>query len=210
MDSSFKTIRDGLALLYSVQRKPIVFGAESHGYILNPPLSESVVKQFEDKHRIHLPEDYRSFLIAIGDGGAGPFYGVFRLGEMDDNHDNIKWKEGDGFIGKLSRSFPFNTSWNDLTGLPHETDDEDEYQKAYEAFDSTYWNPDNVNGAIPLCHRGCALRDWLVVTGHEAGHMWHDARADHKGLAPISIGKKQRVTFLEWYTHWLNQAMSEL
>ena len=41
---------------------PEVFGAESHKFKLNPPLSESVVKRFETKHKIRLPEDYRRFV----------------------------------------------------------------------------------------------------------------------------------------------------
>jgi len=129
---------------------------------------------------------------------------------MDDCFDFRKWKEGDGFVGKLSKPFPHKKPWNDLTGEPEETDDEEEYEKALEAFDERYWTPDNVNGAIPICHEGCANRDWLVVTGPEAGHVWHDARTDQKGLYPIAIGKKKRVTFLEWYVDWLNQALAKL
>ena len=45
-----------------------------------------------------------------------------------------------------------------------------------------YWVP--VDGAIPVCHEGCAVRDWLVVSGPEAGRVWHDATADMKGWSP--------------------------
>ena len=198
MDASFDAILDGLERLRTAKRQPNVFGAESHGFELNPSLPESAVEKFEAKHRIRLPEDYRSFLINLGNGGAGPFYGVFKLGEMDDSFDFQKWKEGDGFVGVLSKPFPHAAPWNDLPAEPEETDDEEEYEKALEAFDAVYWNPDNVNGAIPLCHEGCAYRDWLVVTGREAGQLWHDARTDPAGLWPITIGKKKRVPFLEW------------
>jgi hypothetical protein len=210
MNRKLETIRDDLERFRAAKRQPKVFGAEAHGFDLNPPLSESAVRKFEVQHRIQLPEDYRDFLVRLGNGGAGPFYGVFKLGEMDDCFDFQKWKEGDGFVGELSKPFPHKRAWNDLTGEPEETDDEDEYEQALEAFDERYWTPDNVNGAIPICHEGCAYRDWLVVTGPEAGHMWHDARTDHKGLYPIAIGRKKRVTFLEWYVDWLNQALAKL
>jgi len=168
------------------------------------------VQEFEVEHRIGLPEDYRSFLINLGNGGAGPYYGIFKLGEMDNSHDSQQWEEGDGFVGVLSKPFPHMERWNDVTGEPEETDDEEAYERALEEFDQRYWTADNVNGAIPICHEGCALRDWLVITGREAGHMWHDARADQEGLYPIKIGKKKRVTFLEWYVHWLNEALARL
>jgi hypothetical protein len=35
-----------------------VFGAASHEYKLNPPLSASVIEAFEGRHGISLPEDY--------------------------------------------------------------------------------------------------------------------------------------------------------
>src|SRR6266404_2538792 len=73
-----------------------------------------------------------------------------------------------------------------------------------------YWNSENVNGAIPICHKGCAYRDWLVVSGPEAGHVWHDARADQAGLYPVAIATKKRGTFLDWYMHWLHGALAML
>jgi hypothetical protein len=71
-------------------------------------------------------------------------------------------------------------------------------------------NSEHVNGAIPICHEGCAYRDWLVVSGPEVGHLWRDARADQRGLYPVSIGKRKRVTFLQWYVDWLYKALETL
>jgi hypothetical protein len=206
----FDIIRNGLERLRTAKRPPKVSGAEAHGFELNPPLSDSEVRSFEAKHHIRLPEDYRGFLINLGNGGAGPYYGVFKLGEMDDAFDSQAWQEDDGFVGVLSKPFPHIAAWNDLTGKPEETDDDAEYERALDTFDQHYWNPNNVNGAIPICHEGCALRDWLVVSGSEAGHIWHDARVDRAGLYPISIGQKKRITFLDWYVDWLNESLATL
>ncbi len=157
METSFDTICDGLERLRTAKRQPKVFGAESHGFNLNPPLSDSAVQKFETKHRVRLPEDYRRFLVNVGNGGAGPFYGVFKLGEMDDSFDFQKWKEGDGFVGVLSKPFPHTAPWNDLPEEPEETEDEEQYEKAIEAFDAIYWNPDNVSGAISAMPRRMCL-----------------------------------------------------
>jgi hypothetical protein len=53
-----------------------VFGSKQHRYRLGPTLSESELAAFESANRIRLPDDYRRFLAMVGNGGAGPFYGV--------------------------------------------------------------------------------------------------------------------------------------
>ena len=206
MSAKLETIHQDLERLRAVRPRPQVFGAESHGFVLNSPLSAAAVETFEAKHRVRLPADYRRFLIEVGNGGAGPYYGIFKLGEMDDSFGFQRWSESDGFVGVLSRPFPHTEAWNDLTGEPEDEGDEE----AFEEFDKQYWSSERVNGAIPICHEGCAIRDWLVVSGPEAGHIWHDARVDEEGLRPVSIGTKTRVTFLEWYLHWLDAALARL
>jgi hypothetical protein len=61
-----------------VQRR--VFGSDRHGYRLGPALSEAELVSFESAQRVILPEDYRCFLATVGNGGAGPFYGLELLG----------------------------------------------------------------------------------------------------------------------------------
>ena len=59
------------------------FGAYEHKYQLNPPASAEAVAAFEARFHVSLPEGYRSFLLWMGNGGAGPFYGLYRLGEAE-------------------------------------------------------------------------------------------------------------------------------
>jgi hypothetical protein len=194
-----------------------VFGAEAHGFQTHPPLPETVIRDFEDRHRVRLPVDYRGFLIHVGNGGAGPFYGLFKLDEMDDAFKHKRWKEGDGFVGTLAEPFPHRSAWNDRAGEPEydeaREDDpqrEDEYQRRMDEWEQAYWNPVNVNGAIPICHLGCALRQWLVVSGPEAGHVWDDDRADLGGLKPLQQNGRDRVRFGQWYSDWLDDAVQQL
>jgi hypothetical protein len=181
-----------------------VFGAESHGFVLNPPLSVSDIAAFEERYEVTLPQDYRLFLELVGNGGAGPAYGLFRLGEMDAGFEMKPWIEGE-FVGTLSAPFQHTTPWNDIIGEPDEMSDEEGYERALDEFERRYFDPTLVDGAIPICHLGCALRQWLVVTGPEAGNVWNDYRADHRGLCPVTLTSKGRVTFYEWYRAWLDQ-----
>lgn len=177
------------------------FGASSHRYLLHPVVPEKTLAAFEKKHGIVLPADYRDFLRLVGDGGAGPYYGVFRLGEMDDNYEHAKWKARSHFVGAPEEPFPHRSAWN----LSEEELEEIQGSEDDEAIMARYWKP--VNGAIPICHEGCALRDWLVVTGPEAGRIWHDATADYEGWKPITDPSGEHSTFLSWYLRWLDRAL---
>ena len=190
------------------QLRPGVFGSDAHNFELHPPLSEARVAQFERHAKIALPSDYRWFITTIGDGGAGPFYGVFRLGEMDDDFASRRWQEGDAVVGSLAAPFLLSDEWNDLTGKPEDSrseDDPDAYEAQLDAFEERYFHP--VDGAIPICHRGCALRVWLVVSGPETGNLWDDNRADYEGFAPIAASNAPRTSFLTWYHGWMDTSL---
>ena len=57
------------------------FGAESHGFRLNPPLTERQVESFEGRYGVVLPIEYRVFITSVANGQAGPAYGMFSLEE---------------------------------------------------------------------------------------------------------------------------------
>jgi len=191
--------------------KVAVFGSDVHQFRLLPPLPISQIERFERQHRIRLPEDYREFLLFAGRGGAGPFYGLFEFHHMDDAHGMKRWEAGDTFVGSLATPFRYADAWNDLTGRPDDSlidANQDEYDRQCEAFEKRYWFP--IDGAIPICHCGCALRQWLVVSGREAGEVWGDDRADYAGLYPIRTQDEERVRFRQWYRDWLDSALKAI
>ena len=55
------------------------FGESKHGFRLGPPLGEGELAAFEQVHGVSLPAGYRAFLTEIGNGGAGPYYGLVPL-----------------------------------------------------------------------------------------------------------------------------------
>lgn len=68
------------------------YGAEIHHYEFAPVLGLSDVRDFEQRHRIQLPQAYVEFLTQVGNGGAGPDLGMFSLEELElrnfYNHSN--------------------------------------------------------------------------------------------------------------------------
>jgi hypothetical protein len=112
-----------------------VFGSEQHRY-----LSELVA--FESANRIGLPNDYRRFLAMVGNGGAGPFYGLARL---------------NAYGRDLSRPFPLTTATDALA--------DEELERLPECCDE-------YPGILELCHQGCAIYSYLVVNGTAHGTIW--------------------------------------
>ena len=206
-----------------------VFGASAHDYALREPLREADVVAFERQHSIALPADYRAFVTQLGDGGAGPFYGVCALGAFEDDEP---WTPGE-FIGHPGARFPHKAAWN----APMEVIDA--VNKGDHAAEAAY-HACGLDGIVPLATEGCGLFDVLVVTGPEAGHVWHDARTDYGGVVPWAEGKdaakahgrtwtadlivtsgkrtkqpaamtpQRRLTFLEWYERWMMLAAASI
>jgi SMI1 / KNR4 family (SUKH-1) len=229
LDERLERVVGGLARLAQLDAKRELFGARTHAYRAGAVLTEADVARFEATHGLQLPSEYRAFLRQVGDGAAGPFYGILPLGEDDDG----PWTP-DGVVGRPGAAFPYDAPWNwpeDRLATMYEGDDE-----AIEAATAAYWRP--LDGAIPLAHEGCALRDWLVVTGPEAGHVWHDATAEYGGYRPWGHGPEAkaagamiwrpamigsrarwgdasharrpapRVSFLAWYEIWLELSLA--
>lgn len=208
-------IRQGLRRLKELDPGFGLFGANSHHYELNPPLPEEDVTEFECKHSIRLPADYRRFLLNLGNGGAGPTYGLFPLDRHDDGWKFCSFESG-FLVGDLAQAFTHRDAWNannelwsrepDLESLTQE-----EQHQAMETWDrlleTEYWSRSIMGGAIPICHLGCARRQWLVVTGAEQGNVWVDDRADNRGVYPLRSEEGDRVDFAQWYMGWMSDSL---
>jgi hypothetical protein len=215
MPESFdkRTVLRLLGELDRRDRQRRVFGSGSHQYKLNPPLEVSVVEAFEERHGIALPGDYRLFITEISNGGAGPAYGVLPFGKDDDDRD---W-EGGGLVGDPSKPFSHSTAWNLPESFWHGAPDPppgtplEEEDRLMEAWDreleAHYWNPAIMDGAVPICHLGCALRQWLVINGEQRRFVWNDFRVDNRGLSPVLGGSGEPMTFADWYMTWLDDSI---
>ena len=171
-----------------------VFGASSHKYELSPPASLTEVEQFEQKHQFSFPLCYREFLLSLGNGGAGPFYGLYPLGYC---LDDLAEKVGDT-LGKPSVVHPGITrdAWNKLTHRLQNDEDitDDEFDREIA----------NVYaGIMPLGTQGCDSIHALVVTGQHAGRVIN---------AEIGCDWEPKFcyedNFLDWYERWLDEVIS--
>jgi len=197
-------IRERLAWFADNDAAGTVFGAIQHRWQLAPPLSEEAVGAFEAAHGVSLPADYRAFLLAVGDGGAGPYYGLSPLAPLEretmpshhvvakDEEGRVLAEAGTGprpvpdVVSSTARPFPLTGEWRLADG-----------RAPVERGASVY------DGCVHLCEQGCGYFDFLVVHGEAAGQVWSDYTA---GDGPIT---KAHDTFLDWYERWLEGAHVE-
>lgn len=155
---------------------------------INEALTEQAVLDFESKHDIKLPNDYRLFITNLFDGGVGPEQ-IMPLEFWDSVHNAVYL----GSLGnKLSEPFLLNNEWKDDYNSQEDDDENFEYNSV-------------VNGTIRLCHIGCGNFLFLVVNGNEYGNIWIDDRASNGEIVPLKNGLvDDRITFEKWYNNWLD------
>ncbi|WFL79023.1 SMI1/KNR4 family protein [Altererythrobacter arenosus] len=165
----------------------------SHHYRMEPTASEHQVAAFEQAHGVTLPEDYRKFLIELGNGGAGPGYGIFPLGEGEEEQLPQE------LLQNLSTDFSLIDTWNE-SRLAVGRGDNDSIP------DEDYYSCSVIAGAIEIATDGCALFYLLVVSGPGKGQIWFDKRADGEGVVPVRDERGAILTFGPWYQRWLDDA----
>ena len=140
-----------------------------HRYELNPPVNDKFIFDFEKEYDIKLPLDSREFYLKLGNGGAGPDYGLF--------------------------SFDLIQEY-----LPK---DQPDHLK-------TLFKKRTLEGCIYISDMGCAAWELLVISGRERGQIFLDVRADMGRVIPYVIGDNKKISFLEWYEHWLDEYLERI
>jgi len=83
-----------------------LFGAKRHCYQLNPPVAAAFVRETEARYGFTLPEDYFRFITEVGDGGAGPDYGIEPFASfLRKGHDRAARRFYDDYRRSLSQPF---------------------------------------------------------------------------------------------------------
>lgn len=219
MNEQLDRIKNKLEQLRILDKDLELFGADTHEYLLNPVLTSEQVAQFKVDYKIDLPKEYVSFLTTIGNGGAGPFYGVNTLQDGRINFfDNTE--EGNHQYFDLSKAFPHIQSWNVETELQelyekiekaNEAGDEELEEELFEQKWEIIGGEEHDFGRLNTADYGCGVTISLIVNGQEKGNMWTDDRTNDAGLYPTTeLGNKTKITFLDWYELWLDNSIEEI
>lgn len=209
MTNQLDKIRNKLEQLRQLDPYFEIFGASKHQYKINPKVSAQKLKQFEADHKIKLPAEYAAFITQIGNGGAGPFYGLEPLKNV--LFYSLDFREKDDLLNP-SKPFLHTEAWNmSFTPTADIEKDRQEYDKEYNYFSKFYHNKEHRNGVIAICNFGCGVSINLVVNGQEYGNIWSDDRESNGGIYPTTeYGITDRITLLNWYELWLDDSIAEM
>lgn len=209
MKEQLTRISDKIQQLRKLDKSFTLFGSQKHKYKLNPTISIGKVRQFEQAYNVTLPKDYVEFITTLGNGGAGPYYGL----EPFENclFDDLDYKRTDSLLNP-SKPFLHTEPWNlEFSTTIDEEDNEEEHEKEYTKFEEQYFDKEQMNGVIAICNFGCAVSLNLVVNGQEYGNIWTDDRGSDNGIYPShELGNKDKVSFLNWYELWLDNSLNEI
>ena len=216
MKEQLERIQQKLAQAKAADKDLEVFGASSHKYHLNPPVSEAEVLAFEEKYGISLPEDYRAFVQTIGDVNtqkletmAGPYYGLYAFGiQVDD----LLYEGSEIYLKAPCALSPDMTQeeWEALSDplLMSEEDDEDFEEDEEEGYvieveDNYIEECGKVfGGLLPLGSQGCTYYHALVLNGKYAGRV---VNVDLDLAQPKFAFE---TNFLDWYERYLDEGIS--
>ena len=211
MKEQLQRIQQKLAQAKAADKDLQVFGASSHKYHLNPPVSEAEVLAFEEKYGVSLPKDYRAFVQTIGDANAqkletmaGPYYGLSAFGTQV---DDLLYEGSEIYLKAPCALSPDMTQeeWETLSA-PLELDDfENEEEEGYviEVEDNYIEECGKVfGGLLPLGSQGCAYYHALVLNGKYAGRV---VNVNWDLLKPVFAFE---TNFLDWYERYLDEVIS--
>ncbi len=158
------------------------YGADKHKYKFSPVVPISVVRKFEERHKIELPMGYVSFLTQVGNGGAGPEGGLYSLDEVEFNnylsHSPIKC----GYAMIRARQDYHDIPYTIESTVPviDFAEDEEKWFEWYENLGHAYESGGNYsristelyNGLIQICSAEDGKNTiYLICTGKYKGQI---------------------------------------
>ena len=151
------------------------YGASTHKYLLNPPAEHSLIEAFEEKFEVSLPEEYVGYLTQLGNGGAGPQYGITPL----------TTSVSEFWAARYAQPFKMHPrpKMKPEDPITH--------------IDPKLFN-EMLNGLHYIGEFGYTIT-CLIVKGEEKGRV---AYIDEEGRCPPSLAEEN--SFLDWYECWVS------
>jgi uncharacterized protein (TIGR02996 family) len=180
-----RRIKEKLPRLKSGDTSLKSFAAHHHRFQTLPPLPVAAIRTLEHQFGVRLPDDYFEFLVRVGEGGAGPSYGLYPFRRACHRI--------------MAQPFPFEGTAAPGEGyeLPEDTD------SVFVRWSEGGFSSRCYGGCIVLADHGCCSVSHLVLTGQHRGQVW-----DYWGGGD-GLWHPTGMSFLGWYESWLDQGLRD-
>jgi hypothetical protein len=179
------------------------WGARNHEYRLHAPLAVDELRRYEEQYGVRFPESYASFLLELGNGGAGPGVGLYTLSEsVSKFEEKCDWCKKHRYVRPcLDLPFPANTMLAEVMCKIHEQVANDIYEQMKRP---KVHLPSNIDGVMEVSNESCCQL-YLVVTGDQRGCIWSAGNQEDDWLP--AGDDPNRLGFLDWYESWLDGSL---
>lgn len=168
-----------------------VFGAGTHKYKFNTVVSLAEVREFEDRNKITLPDDFVTFLTEIGNGGAGVDYGVYKLERIQQEIDNLWLNSGKTILDYDN----YREKWAELCKEYDNTDDDKILNRIYSIL---------TDGLLPIGTAGCTVDYVIVCKGSNYGKIAYIDYNFFEDSPPEIIAN----SFSEWIENYFTKIIN--
>ena len=182
-------IKSKLVQLKQKDKDFSVSGSKNHKYNVNEKISRKKLMEWERANQVRLPEHFALFLTEVGNGGAGPYYGIYELDEA------VSFSALEALTSKcvLYPNMP-NEEWNLLTVPLVRVKD-----YSYDETDAAYEKV--MGGMLCIGTQGCEYNMYIVIEGEHKGKVVYTA--DFYKDSPFFFVYESN--FLDWYERWLDE-----
>ncbi|MDE6732156.1 MAG: SMI1/KNR4 family protein [Oscillospiraceae bacterium] len=185
-------------LIGGLRDKYTLFGAMKHKYALNPPVDRALVESAEERYGFSFPRDYFEFITEVGDGGAGPEYGIDPFAEFISESNTMN---GYAEAYRKSLAVPFAPRQMRPDEVEEFAFSRESYEKepdkyfVYQKENDDYdWDTD---GFYILGTYGCQWDFALITAGERRGQVFD---TDNEGACAFVAN-----SFEEFYGQWLER-----
>ncbi len=160
------------------------FGASAHKYRLGPVIAPEELDALLEKYHFSIPDDLRWFVTEVGNGGAGPFFGLVPFDASKEEHYKFAALPVDGTIEGYYGKGKFSTK------------EEESWEEQYARF---------CGGTVYICNPGGDESVRLMVSGEHSGRVIY---TDDDNLRRFFPPEPEGSRFIDWYMTWLEESAS--
>lgn len=174
-----------------------LFGSWGHAHIFKPVIEESKLALWEENMQLKLPKDYKIYLTKLGNGGAGPAYGLSKFSLPFKQ----KLKEPTIYADEQAKEFnKCAQAWFDMESIGEEEFYEQYYQQhpqekrlSFQDWESAFFENyyDSLSsklfeqGQYMIANQGCSVDIYLLFNGSQCG-MCHTNSNEYDCSYPLT------------------------